>query len=109
MHYLRLYHIVILLLISGSASYGFSSESVNQKWLTINDTELSEDFSEISESHISTSIDLIKNQGKFSFSVLPSEENSSEYSKNKAYLISSRFIEPGLGLAEIIFPFHSFL
>lgn len=101
---------VLLLLLSGS-NFGFAFDSgINQVPLEKENTShLSEDLQDLSYSHPVTTVDLFKKRHSFSVSAFAVIENSREISRSESYFSVSYLIEPGLGLADIIFPFHSFL
>ena len=101
---------VLVLLLSGS-SIGFAFPSgINQVPLeNENTSQLSEDFRDLSSSHLVTSADLFDKRVSLYSSPFAAEENSREISRSKGYFSISHLIEPGLGLADILFPFHTFL
>ena len=101
---------VLVLLLSGS-SIGFAFPSgINQVPLeNENTSQLYEDLQDLSSSRLVTSVDLFNKVVSFSSSSFAAQENSREISRSKNYFSISLLIEPGLGLADILFPFHTFL
>lgn len=101
---------MLVLLLSGS-SIGVAYPSViNQVPLEKDYTaQLSEDLQNLSYSHLVTSVDLFNKRVSFSSLPFVTIENSQEISRSKSYFSISSLIEPGLGLADVIFPFHTFL
>jgi len=73
------------------------------------EAEFSEDLGFISAIHLSTSQDFLNNRFGKCLTSFKYAENTSEQSKSKAYFSENRFIEPGLSLSDLIFPFHIFL
>jgi len=101
---------MLVLLLSGSGiSFAYPSGINLVPLEKENISQLSEDLQELSSSHLVTSVDLFNKRLSFSSTPFASIENSQEISRAKGYFSTSTSIEPGLGLADIIFPFHSFL
>jgi len=101
---------MLVLLLSGSG-IGFAFPSaINQVPLEKeNISQLSEDLQELSSSYLVTSVDLFNKRLSFSSTPSATIENSQEISRAKGYFSTRTSIDPGLGLSDIIFPFHSFL
>ena len=105
----RFFLILILLLSGGSTTYLYASELEQFHFDDQIEAQFSEDFGGLSPSHLSTSKDFLNN-GSTNYSTnFKYEENTRVQSKTKAYFSINRFIEPGLSLPDIIFPFHIFL
>lgn len=101
---------MLILLLSGS-NFGLAFPSgINQVPLEkVNTSQVSEDLQDLSSSHLVTSVDLFNKRASFSSSPFAAIGNSREISRSKSYFSISSLIVPGLGLADIIFPFHTFL
>jgi len=101
---------LLVLLLSGS-SIGFSFPSgINPVPLEKENTsQLCEELQDLSSSHLVTSVDFSNKRVSSSSSPFATIENSREISRFKGYFSIRTSIEPGLSLADIIFPFHSFL
>jgi len=101
---------VLFLLLSGS-NFGFEFDfGINQVPLEKENTsQLSQDLEDLSSSHPVTTVDLFNKRHSYSASAFAVIGNSREISRSESYFSVSYLIEPGLGLADIIFPFHSFL
>lgn len=110
MQNLRLILILLLLLSGGISGHGFSSEMPETTPIKEYQTEISEDIPELSPSRISSSTSIfLPFRLHSSLGAIPVEVSARENSKAKAYFSCSRFIEPGLSLSDIIYPFHIFL
>lgn len=101
---------LLILLLSGS-SFSFAVPSGIDKVSLENENayHLSEDFQDLSYSNLVTPLDLFTKRITHSATLLLTYENLQEISRDKGYFSISYLIEPGLGLEDIIFPFHSFL
>ena len=101
---------VLLLLLSGSNT-GFAFTSGVAQFSLENDSpaQLSEDLHDLSCSFLLKALDLFNKKAPVTLLPFDRTENSRENSRSKGYLSISNLIEPGLSLAAIIFPFHSFL
>lgn len=72
------------------------------------EAEFLEDLEALSTIYLSTSKDFSINRSGKCLTSFKYAENTSEYSKLKAYFLEHRFITPGLDLSDIIYPFHFF-
>ncbi|MDT0689979.1 hypothetical protein RM549_09305 [Salegentibacter sp. F188] len=102
--------LILLLLLCGGSSFTMSASEIDHP--EINNelkTQFSEDPGDLSPSYLSTSNFLFKNRLSYYSIAFLGEENSREQSRSKAYFLVHRFIEPGLSLIDIIYPFHIFL
>ncbi len=72
------------------------------------EAEFLEDLEALSTIYLSTSKDFLNNRSGKCLTSFKYAENTSEYSKLKAYFLEHRFITPGLDLSDIIYPFHFF-
>ncbi|HSP83194.1 MAG TPA: hypothetical protein VLN72_05645 [Gillisia sp.] len=101
---------LILLLLSGN-SFGFAIPAGNGQVSLENENsfDLTEDYQDLSFSNLVQSLDLFTKRFPISSEAILLHQNSQEISRSKSYFSNSYLIEPGLGLKDIIFPFHSFL
>jgi hypothetical protein len=109
MQNLKLILALFLLLTGGGMDYAFSLDKIAFHTNLDKGFELSEDFQELSPSRISSTVDFFQKILDPVHPPILSDENSRESSSDKRYYSEFRFIEPGLGLSDIIFPFHTFL
>ena len=100
--------ILFLLLLSGN-TFGFTVPLDKAPVEKENGYHISEDYQELSYSNLTSSFDLYTKKIPFPSITFFIIENSREISRSKSYFSSSHLIEPGLGLEDIIFPFHFFL
>lgn len=100
--------LILILLITGSI-HMYASVTDQPHFAGEVESHFSEDSGDLSPGHLSISKDSFKNRVAFHSISFKGEENTREYSKAKAYFLTNRFIEPGLNLSAIIFPFHIFL
>lgn len=99
-----------LLLTGGNTGYGNLSETPANLFEKDVRVQFSEEFEELSPGHVSTSTtEVLNSRSNLLSPAIPAKENSREYSKSKTFFSVYRFIEPGLSLADILFPFHVFL
>lgn len=109
MNKVRIIALLLLLLSGGSFSFAIPSGIDKVSLENENGYHLSEDFQDLSYSNLVTPLDLFTKRITHSATPLLTYENLRESSRVKGYFSISYLIEPGLGLADIIFPFHSFL
>ncbi|MGM1055620.1 MAG: hypothetical protein ACQEWG_07045 [Bacteroidota bacterium] len=109
MNKVRILGLLILLLSGSSFSFAVPSGIVKISLENENGYHLSEDFQDLSYSNLVTPLDLFTKRITHSATPLFTYENLRESSRVKGYFSISYLIVPGLGLADIIFPFHSFL
>ena len=101
---------LLLLLLSGN-SFGFAIPAGIDPGSFDNDNayHFTEDYQDLSYSHLETPLDLNTQRIPVGAVTVPVLENTRETSRSKSYFSRSFLIEPGLGLEDIIFPFHTFL
>lgn len=109
MNYVRNIALLLLLLAGGSFSFAFPSGIDNVSSENENGYHLSEDFQDLSYSNLVAPLNLFTNRTPLSSTPILTFEILRESSGGKGYFIIIYLIEPGLGLEDIIFPFHSFL
>ena len=101
---------LLLLLLSGN-SFGFAIPSVSGQVSLENENsfDLTENYQDLSYSNLVQSLDLFTKRFPIPSAVILLYRDSQEISRSKSYFSNSYLIEPGLGLKDIIYPFHSFL
>ncbi len=109
MQNIRLLAVLLILLSAKSAGYAFSINAVPLSLCNEITVLLSEDRIDLSTSYLTTISDNLHNRISYPSGTIPTGEDIRILSKSKGYYISSRFLEPGLSLPDIIFPFHTFL
>lgn len=109
MPYFRLVIIFILLLSSSITNCLNASETGSFVIDSEIESQFSEDLGDLAHSHLSVSKDYLKDRSKEYSTNFKYNENTRKLSRAKAYFSVHRFIQPGLSLPEIIFPFHIFL
>jgi hypothetical protein len=105
----RLLFIFILLLSSSITTCLNASETDHIAVDSKIESQFSEDLEDLAYSHLSVSKDFLKDRSKEYSTNFKYNENTRKLSRDKAYFSGHRFIQPGLSLPEIIFPFHIFL
>ncbi len=101
---------MLVLLLSGSGiGFAFPSDINPVPLEKENTSQLCEDLQHLSSSHLVKSVDLFNKRVSYSSSPFATIENSRKISRSKGYFSTRTSIDPGLGLSDIIFPFHSFL
>ncbi len=109
MQNIRLLAVFLMLLSASSTSYAFSLNVIPLPVDNEITSQLSEDLVDLSSSYLTTSADNFNTRISFPSGTILTGEDSRLLSKSKAYYSSSRLLEPGLSLPDIIFPFHTFL
>lgn len=109
MNQVRILALLLLLLSGNSFGFAIPSGSAPVSLENENSFDLTEDYQDLSYSNLVQSIDLFSKRFPTSSPAILLFENSQEISRSKSYFSNSYLIEPGLGLKDIIFPFHSFL
>lgn len=109
MHHYRLIVIILFLLAGSGSTYAFSLE-LPQTFLDKEvNPQISEDLQALSPSHLARTADFFKVRINLLSPAIFVGEDFREYSREIAYFSIDRFINPGLSLPDIIFPFHTFL
>lgn len=106
---IRLLAIVLMLLSAGTTTYALSSNVISFSVDKEISSQLVEDQFESSGFYLTTSAENFNTRLSFPSPALLPVEDSQLLSKYRAYYSISRFLEPGLSLPDLIFPFHTFL
>lgn len=109
MSYKKIIVLLLVLLSSGIFSFALPQERIEVALENENAYHLSQDFQDLSYTNLVTPLNLFTKRFTLPATPLPSFEKLGESSRHRDYFSKSYLIAPGLGLEDIIFPFHSFL
>lgn len=109
MNQVRILALLLLLLSGNSFGYAIPEGSGQVSLENENSFDLTQDYQDLSYSNLVQSLDLFTKRFPISSAVILLYRDSQEISRSKSYFSNSYLIEPGLGLKDIIYPFHSFL
>lgn len=109
MQNIRFLALLILVFSTASTSYAHSFTFAKIAAEQQNIPDLFEDITEGSPAWLSVTAEVVKSRLPFIPVAFLPENTYKGFSKAKAYYAGSRFLEPGLSLQDIIFPFHTFL
>lgn len=109
MSYKKIIVLLLVLLSSGIFSFALPQERIEVALENENVYHLSQDFQDLSYTNLVTPLNLFTKRFTLPATPLPCFAKLGESSRLRDYFSKSYLIVPGLGLEDIIFPFHSFL